>query len=158
MVSRETIHEYYEYIEMTCPDALKPAKKLNNTIDTSDSNAIAKIESELNTKKENTQSPTPKNKSMNDKRIECIKKHLELLEQAAEAKGITFDREKLNCSKKQILEWLANKDSKLFKKGNSYTTTIPAQILWDIDTDKPHNVVFTFDKSKRKWYLEFEGY
>ena len=45
---------------------------------------------------------------------------------------------------------------KLFKKGNSYTTTIPAQILWDIDTDKPHNVVFTFDKSKRKWYIEFE--
>jgi hypothetical protein len=45
---------------------------------------------------------------------------------------------------------------KLFKKGNSYTTTIPAQILWDCDTDKQHNVVFVFDKSKRKWYLELE--
>jgi hypothetical protein len=45
---------------------------------------------------------------------------------------------------------------KLYKTGNSYTITIPVQILWDIDSDKAHNVVFTFDKPKRKWYIEFE--
>ena len=51
---------------------------------------------------------------------------------------------------------MASLKRKLFKKGNSFTTTIPAQILWDCDTDKAHNVVFVFDKVKRKWYLELE--
>lgn len=45
---------------------------------------------------------------------------------------------------------------KLFKRGNSYTTTIPAQILWDLNMEKKHNVVFTFDKVKRRWYIDFE--
>ena len=45
---------------------------------------------------------------------------------------------------------------KLFKRGNSFTTTIPSQILWDIDMNKKHDVVFTYDTSKRRWYIGFE--
>jgi len=45
---------------------------------------------------------------------------------------------------------------KLWKRGNSYTTTIHTQILWDLDMEMDYNVLFTFDKSKRRWYLYFE--
>ena len=45
---------------------------------------------------------------------------------------------------------------RLFKRGNSFTTTVPSQILWDIDMSKKHNVVFTYDTSKRRWYIDFE--
>ena len=45
---------------------------------------------------------------------------------------------------------------KLYKRGSSFETTIPMPLLFAIDKSKKHIVVFKFDDSKHKWYIEFE--
>ena len=45
---------------------------------------------------------------------------------------------------------------KLYKRGSSFETTIPMPLLFAIDKSKKHNVIFKFDDSKNKWYVEFE--
>ena len=46
---------------------------------------------------------------------------------------------------------------KLYKRGSSFEITIPMPLLFAVDKSKKHNVVFKFDDSKQKWYVEFEG-
>ena len=46
---------------------------------------------------------------------------------------------------------------KLYSRGSSHETTIPKPILFKLDMDKRHHVVFKFDKEKDRWYIEFEG-
>jgi hypothetical protein len=44
---------------------------------------------------------------------------------------------------------------KLYKRGSSFETTIPMPILFALDTQKKHNVIFQFDKDKGKWFIDF---
>jgi len=45
---------------------------------------------------------------------------------------------------------------KLYRRGSSFETTIPMPLLFAIDKEKKHNVVFQFDKKTGRWYIEFE--
>ncbi len=45
---------------------------------------------------------------------------------------------------------------KLYRRGSSFETTIPMPILFAIDKDRKHEVVFTYDKELQRWYIEFE--
>jgi hypothetical protein len=45
---------------------------------------------------------------------------------------------------------------KLYKRGSSFETTIPMPLLFALDKDKKYHVVFKFDDSKHRWYVEFE--
>ena len=45
---------------------------------------------------------------------------------------------------------------KLYKRGSSFETTIPMPILFALDKDKRHNVLFKFEKEANRWYLDFE--
>ena len=45
---------------------------------------------------------------------------------------------------------------KLYKRGSSYETTIPMPLLFALNKDKKHNVVFLFDPDANKWYIKFE--
>ncbi len=45
---------------------------------------------------------------------------------------------------------------KLYSRGGSFETTVPIQLLFSLDLDKKHNVVFEFDKKQNRWYVVFE--
>jgi len=45
---------------------------------------------------------------------------------------------------------------KLYKRGSSFETTIPAPLLFALDSNKKYYVVFKFDSSANKWNVEFE--
>jgi hypothetical protein len=45
---------------------------------------------------------------------------------------------------------------KLYSRGGSYETTIPIQLLFPLDLDKKHNVIFEFDKKTERWYVDFK--
>lgn len=45
---------------------------------------------------------------------------------------------------------------KLYTRGSSYETTIPKPLLFALDTEKKHDVVFVFDTELNKWVVEFE--
>jgi len=45
---------------------------------------------------------------------------------------------------------------KLYKRGSSFETTIPMPLLFALNKDKKHNVMFTFDPDANKWYVKFE--
>lgn len=45
---------------------------------------------------------------------------------------------------------------KLYKRGSSFETTIPAPLLFALDSNKKYFVVFKFDSSANKWNIEFE--
>jgi len=45
---------------------------------------------------------------------------------------------------------------KLYKRGSSYETTIPMPLLFAIDKNKKHEVVFKYDAVSRRWFIEFE--
>ncbi|GIU69986.1 MAG: hypothetical protein KatS3mg002_1222 [Candidatus Woesearchaeota archaeon] len=45
---------------------------------------------------------------------------------------------------------------KLYPRGGSYETTIPMQLLFDVDLNSPNEVVFEYDKNSKKWYIRFE--
>lgn len=41
---------------------------------------------------------------------------------------------------------------KLYRRGDSYETTLPHPLLFGLNTDKQYHVIFTFDKI---WYINF---
>lgn len=45
---------------------------------------------------------------------------------------------------------------KLYKRGSSFETTIPMPLLFALDKSKKHNVVFNYDPTTGRWYIEFE--
>ncbi|MFC1768548.1 hypothetical protein ACFLZX_02185 [Nanoarchaeota archaeon] len=45
---------------------------------------------------------------------------------------------------------------RLYKRGSSYETTVPSQLLFAIDKAKKYNVVFTYDPQTNKWNIIFE--
>ncbi|MEM4267398.1 MAG: hypothetical protein QXK37_01050 [Candidatus Woesearchaeota archaeon] len=45
---------------------------------------------------------------------------------------------------------------KLYKRGSSYETTIPMPLLFALDPNKKHNVLFKYDTATNRWYIEFE--
>lgn len=45
---------------------------------------------------------------------------------------------------------------KLYPRGSSFETTIPRPLLFSLDLNKKHNIVFKFDQKQNRWYLEFE--
>lgn len=45
---------------------------------------------------------------------------------------------------------------KLYKRGSSYETTIPMPLLFALDKDNKHNVVFHYEKDTHRWYVDFE--
>ena len=45
---------------------------------------------------------------------------------------------------------------KLYTRGSSYETTIPMPLLFSVDLQKKHNVIFKFDNKAKRWYIEFE--
>ncbi len=45
---------------------------------------------------------------------------------------------------------------KLYRRGSSIETTIPKPLLFALDLNKKHNVLFTYDKDNNRWYIDFE--
>jgi hypothetical protein len=45
---------------------------------------------------------------------------------------------------------------KLYTRGSSFETTIPAPLLFSIEKNKKHDVIFVFDSEKDKWYIKIE--
>ena len=45
---------------------------------------------------------------------------------------------------------------KLYKRGSSFETTIPKPLMFALDENKKHNVIFSFDPEQNKWYVKFE--
>jgi len=45
---------------------------------------------------------------------------------------------------------------KLYTRGSSFETTIPKPLLFSLDLEKKHNVLFKFDPEKDRWYIDFE--
>ncbi len=45
---------------------------------------------------------------------------------------------------------------KLYPRGGSYETTIPRPLLFAIDPDEDHEVIFSYDAEKERWYIDFE--
>ncbi len=45
---------------------------------------------------------------------------------------------------------------KLYKRGSSFETTIPMPLLFALDKSKKYNVVFKYDPTSNKWYIQFE--
>ena len=45
---------------------------------------------------------------------------------------------------------------KLYKRGSSFETTIPMPLLFALNKEKKHNVIFEYDPSTNKWYIKFE--
>jgi len=45
---------------------------------------------------------------------------------------------------------------KIYKRGSSFETTIPMPLLFALDLEKKHNIIFQFDKKNNKWYVDFE--
>jgi hypothetical protein len=51
---------------------------------------------------------------------------------------------------------MAELKRKLYRRGSSYETTIPMPLLFALDTEKRYNVVFCYECSKQRWYINFE--
>jgi len=51
---------------------------------------------------------------------------------------------------------MAELKRKLYKRSSSYEFTIPSQLLFSVDKSQKNSVVFNFDESKKKWYIEVE--
>jgi hypothetical protein len=45
---------------------------------------------------------------------------------------------------------------KLYTRGSSYETTIPAPILFSIDKKRKHDVIFEYDPNSNKWFIRIE--
>ncbi len=45
---------------------------------------------------------------------------------------------------------------KLYVRGSSVETTIPKPLLFALDQNKKHDVIFSFDKETKKWTINFE--
>ncbi|MBR9691860.1 hypothetical protein GOV06_03655 [Candidatus Woesearchaeota archaeon] len=51
---------------------------------------------------------------------------------------------------------MAELKRKLYKRGSSYEITIPMPILFSVEKDKKNEVIFQFDESKKKWFIQIE--
>ena len=49
---------------------------------------------------------------------------------------------------------MAEIKKKLYKRGSSYEVTVPMPLLFSVDKSKKNEVVFKFDESKKKWFIE----
>lgn len=45
---------------------------------------------------------------------------------------------------------------KLYTRGSSFETTIPAPLLFSIDKKKKHEVIFVFDADTNMWTIKIE--
>lgn len=45
---------------------------------------------------------------------------------------------------------------KLYRRGSSMETTVPKPLLFALDNNKRHDVIFKFDIASNRWYIEFE--
>jgi hypothetical protein len=45
---------------------------------------------------------------------------------------------------------------KLYKRGSSFETTIPKPLLFALDQEKKHDVIFEYDKKEDRWIVGFE--
>jgi hypothetical protein len=45
---------------------------------------------------------------------------------------------------------------KLYTRGSSFETTIPAPLLFSIDKNKKYDVIFHFDTEKNQWFIRIE--
>ena len=45
---------------------------------------------------------------------------------------------------------------KLYKRGSSVETTIPKPLLFALNPNKKHNVLFHYDHVSNRWYIDFE--
>ncbi len=45
---------------------------------------------------------------------------------------------------------------KLYTRGSSYETTIPKPILFSLNLEDKHEVIFEYDEEKERWYIDFE--
>jgi hypothetical protein len=45
---------------------------------------------------------------------------------------------------------------KLYRRGSSFETTIPMPLIFSLNPQQKHYVVFKFDSKQMRWYLEFE--
>ena len=45
---------------------------------------------------------------------------------------------------------------KLYTRGSSFETTIPAPMLFSINKEKKHEVIFTFDPEQNEWSIKIE--
>ncbi|MBS3131406.1 hypothetical protein J4212_03155 [Candidatus Woesearchaeota archaeon] len=43
---------------------------------------------------------------------------------------------------------------KLYKRGSSFETTIPMPLLFQLNLEKKHNILFRYENGK--WFIEFE--
>jgi len=43
---------------------------------------------------------------------------------------------------------------KLYKRGSSYEITVPMPLLFSVDKSQKNDVIFKFDESKKKWFVE----
>ncbi|HLC65081.1 MAG TPA: hypothetical protein VJI46_03055 [Candidatus Nanoarchaeia archaeon] len=45
---------------------------------------------------------------------------------------------------------------KLYRRGSSFETTIPMQLLFALDRSKKYSVVFSYDHQLNRWMISFE--
>ncbi len=45
---------------------------------------------------------------------------------------------------------------KLYTRGGSYETTIPMPLLFSIDKEKKHHVIFRYDSEQDRWYIQIQ--
>lgn len=45
---------------------------------------------------------------------------------------------------------------KLYKRGSSFETTIPMAMLFKLNLEQKHKVVFSYDNEINKWVVDFE--
>lgn len=45
---------------------------------------------------------------------------------------------------------------KLYKRGSSYETTLPMPLLFLLDKNQKHDVLFKLDPETGRWYLNFD--
>ncbi|MFH1064142.1 MAG: hypothetical protein V1729_03620 [Candidatus Woesearchaeota archaeon] len=55
-----------------------------------------------------------------------------------------------------IVDNMTTLKRKLYKRGSSFETTIPMPMLFSLDLESRHNVLFKFDQSTNRWYVDFE--
>ena len=53
-----------------------------------------------------------------------------------------------------ILKALMELRRKLYTRGSSYETTIPAPLLFSIDKKKKHDVIFSYEPEKNQWSIK----
>lgn len=45
---------------------------------------------------------------------------------------------------------------KIYRRGSSFETTIPMPLLFALDMEKKHSIVFKFNQKENRWYIDFE--